>query len=233
MTSIPFFQVDAFVTAPLTGNPAAIMPLEKWLDDALMQAIAAENNLSETAFTVPGASEDADFDLRADALATSQTRAANLGAVNAVLAGQYRDGTATLRTARVDLGEGSIDATGTVGETLALAPSKEYALALWRSSPPHWDLLMLDGLSAAGVGRVGDRWVMSPGACPAAAAERCELGASGEPATPPPAEASTTIARRHFTIERSDLPPRRTIRCSSWPSAAFRRRTRTRSAIPR
>ena len=39
MTSLPFFQVDAFVTGPLTGNPAAVMPLEKWLDDSLMQAI--------------------------------------------------------------------------------------------------------------------------------------------------------------------------------------------------
>ena len=53
MTSIPFFQVDAFADRPLTGNPAAVMPLERWLDDALLQAIAAENNLSETAFTVP------------------------------------------------------------------------------------------------------------------------------------------------------------------------------------
>ena len=64
MTSLPFFQVDAFADRPLTGNPAAVIPLEKWLDDALMQAIAAENNLSETAFTVPSESGDADFDLR-------------------------------------------------------------------------------------------------------------------------------------------------------------------------
>jgi PhzF family phenazine biosynthesis protein len=64
MTSLPFFQVDAFVTGPLTGNPAAIMPLEKWLDDALMQAIAVENNLSETAFVVPSERSDADYDLR-------------------------------------------------------------------------------------------------------------------------------------------------------------------------
>jgi PhzF family phenazine biosynthesis protein len=64
MTSIPFFQVDAFADRPLTGNPAAVMPLERWLDDAVMQAIAAENNLSETAFTVPSEREDADFDLR-------------------------------------------------------------------------------------------------------------------------------------------------------------------------
>lgn len=64
MTSLPFFQVDAFAEQPLTGNPAAVMPLDRWLDDQLMQAIAAENNLSETAFTVPSDSEDADFDLR-------------------------------------------------------------------------------------------------------------------------------------------------------------------------
>src|SRR5437764_15071283 len=64
MTSLPFFQVDAFADRPLSGNPAAVMPLQKWLDGALMQAIAAENNLSETAFTVPSDSEDADFDLR-------------------------------------------------------------------------------------------------------------------------------------------------------------------------
>ena len=64
MTSIPFFQVDAFADRPLTGNPAAVMPLDRWLDDELMQAIAAENNLSETAFTVPSEHDDADFDLR-------------------------------------------------------------------------------------------------------------------------------------------------------------------------
>ena len=64
MNSIPFFQVDAFAERPLTGNPAAVMPLDGWLDDGLMQAIAAENNLSETAFTVPSKRDDADFDLR-------------------------------------------------------------------------------------------------------------------------------------------------------------------------
>ena len=64
MTSLPFFQIDAFAERPLTGNPAAVMPLERWLDTALMQAIAAENNLSETAFTVPSGGGDSDFDLR-------------------------------------------------------------------------------------------------------------------------------------------------------------------------
>jgi len=49
---IPFFQVDAFTSKPFGGNPAAVCPLEDWLAEATMQAIAAENNLSETAFFV-------------------------------------------------------------------------------------------------------------------------------------------------------------------------------------
>ena len=64
MSTIPFFQVDAFAERPLTGNPAAVMPLDRWLYDTLLQAIAAENNLSETAFTVPSDRDDADFNLR-------------------------------------------------------------------------------------------------------------------------------------------------------------------------
>lgn len=61
---IPFTQVDAFADAPFAGNPAAVMPLAAWLDDAMLQAIAAENNLSETAFFIPDASGAADFELR-------------------------------------------------------------------------------------------------------------------------------------------------------------------------
>ena len=64
MTQLPFFQVDAFASRPFTGNPAAVMPLTAWLPDAVLQAIAAENNLSETAFTVPSEADDADYDLR-------------------------------------------------------------------------------------------------------------------------------------------------------------------------
>jgi PhzF family phenazine biosynthesis protein len=64
MTNTPFFQVDAFAERPLGGNPAGVMPLTGWLDDELMQAIAAENNLSETAFAVPSGRDDADYDLR-------------------------------------------------------------------------------------------------------------------------------------------------------------------------
>ncbi len=52
MRRLPLFQIDAFAERPFTGNPAAVMPLEQWLPDDVMQAIAAENNLSETAFFV-------------------------------------------------------------------------------------------------------------------------------------------------------------------------------------
>jgi PhzF family phenazine biosynthesis protein len=64
MTDLPFFQVDAFAGVPFEGNPAAVIPLDSWLSDDVLQAIAAENNLSETAFTVPSESGEADYDLR-------------------------------------------------------------------------------------------------------------------------------------------------------------------------
>lgn len=47
------YQVDAFASQVFAGNPAAVCPLDNWLDESLMQAIAAENNLSETAFFIP------------------------------------------------------------------------------------------------------------------------------------------------------------------------------------
>ncbi|MBC8327294.1 MAG: PhzF family phenazine biosynthesis protein [Planctomycetes bacterium] len=59
-----FFQVDAFALAPLGGNPAGVVPLESWLPGELMLAVAAENNLAETAFFVPDAGGPADFHLR-------------------------------------------------------------------------------------------------------------------------------------------------------------------------
>ena len=63
---IPLYQVDAFADRVFGGNPAAVCPLDSWLPDATMQAIAAENNLSETAFFVPLEDENGgeDFGLR-------------------------------------------------------------------------------------------------------------------------------------------------------------------------
>ena len=49
------FQVDAFASRVFEGNPAAVVPLESWLDDGVLQAIAGENNLAETAFFVSSA----------------------------------------------------------------------------------------------------------------------------------------------------------------------------------
>jgi len=54
---IPYFEVDAFASKPFHGNPAGVCPLKTWLSDVTMQSIAAENNLSETAFFVPRGEE--------------------------------------------------------------------------------------------------------------------------------------------------------------------------------
>ena len=53
MKKIPVYQADAFTDKPFHGNPAAICPLDEWLSDSVMQKIAMENNLAETAFIVP------------------------------------------------------------------------------------------------------------------------------------------------------------------------------------
>lgn len=50
--TLPIYQVDAFASKVFGGNPAAVVPLEKWLDDETLQNIASENNLAETAFFV-------------------------------------------------------------------------------------------------------------------------------------------------------------------------------------
>jgi PhzF family phenazine biosynthesis protein len=58
---LPLWQVDAFASRRFAGNPAAVVPLDAWLPDATLQAIAAENNLSETAYLVP---DGADYAIR-------------------------------------------------------------------------------------------------------------------------------------------------------------------------
>jgi PhzF family phenazine biosynthesis protein len=72
--NLTLYQIDAFASKLFGGNPAAVIPLEKWLDEKLMQQIAMENNLSETVFFVPatgnsssfggGREGAADFDIR-------------------------------------------------------------------------------------------------------------------------------------------------------------------------
>jgi PhzF family phenazine biosynthesis protein len=64
VTKQSIYQVDAFASELFSGNPAAVVPLESWIDDELMQSIAQENNLSETAFFVPSQDDDIDFEIR-------------------------------------------------------------------------------------------------------------------------------------------------------------------------
>lgn len=61
---VPLYQVDAFTDRLFGGNPAAVCPLDSWLPDDLLQQIAAENNLSETAYIVPSDAADHEFDIR-------------------------------------------------------------------------------------------------------------------------------------------------------------------------
>ena len=64
MPSVPFWHVDAFADRPFTGNQAAVMILDEWLDDAVLQAIGEENNFAETAFLVRDTTGVADWELR-------------------------------------------------------------------------------------------------------------------------------------------------------------------------
>ena len=62
--ALPYWHVDAFADRPFAGNQAAVMPLDHWLDDATLLAIAEENMFAETAFVIPDASGAADWELR-------------------------------------------------------------------------------------------------------------------------------------------------------------------------
>jgi len=61
MYELPLYQIDAFTSRLFGGNPAAVCPLKEWLPDNILQSIAAENNLSETAYFIP---KGDDFELR-------------------------------------------------------------------------------------------------------------------------------------------------------------------------
>lgn len=61
---LQIYQVDAFTSKLFAGNPAAVVPLAEWIDDSLMQQIAAENNLAETAFFVPVNDSDDHWHIR-------------------------------------------------------------------------------------------------------------------------------------------------------------------------
>lgn len=62
--SIPYWHVDAFSVQPFGGNQAAVMLLDEWLPDEVLQQIGEENNFAETAFLVPDSAKEADWELR-------------------------------------------------------------------------------------------------------------------------------------------------------------------------
>lgn len=121
MISLPFTQVDAFADRPFRGNPAAVMPLVSWLADDVLQAIAMENNLAETAFTIP-ASGDADFELRwfTPAIEVTMCGHATLAAAHVLMTGDR----VRFRTRKVGILEVARDGDG-------------YAMSLpaWKAEP--------------------------------------------------------------------------------------------------
>ena len=155
--TLDLWQVDAFAGKPLEGNPAALVPLERWLDAGLMQAIAKENNLSETAFfvaTAPGKYDlrwftpDAEVDLCGHATLASawlifETLAPDLNTID------FETRSGTLSVARGEAGRhtmslpadpvsafGDLNLLQAIGAALSAPPPAEthrgrYLMAVW------------------------------------------------------------------------------------------------------
>jgi len=142
---ISVYQVDAFTDRVFAGNPAAVCPLDAWLPDDVMQAVAAENNLSETAFFVP---EGDGYGLRwftpgvevnlcgHATLATAHVLFGDLGETRAVLRFSTRSGILTVRRG----GDGwlEMDFPATRAEPCAPPPALVAALGaepegVWRT----------------------------------------------------------------------------------------------------
>jgi len=134
-------QVDAFADRPFTGNPAAVMPLDAWLPDATLQAIAEENNLSETAFTVPDETGEADYELRWFTPATEVVLCghATLASGHVLIDGCDEPGKIRFRTRRAGLLEVACD-----GDAYAMS------LPAWRPEPkPLPSILAALGIAEA------------------------------------------------------------------------------------
>ncbi len=137
---LPFAQIDAFADRPFTGNPAAVMPLDAWLADDLLQRIAEENNLAETAFFLPDASGEADYELRwfTPAVEVALCGHATLASGHFVLGADSTKERVTFRTRKSGVLEVRRDGEG-------------YAMALPAYPPepaPNADLLRALGIDA-------------------------------------------------------------------------------------
>ena len=119
---IPIYQIDAFSSQPFKGNPAAVCPLKEWLPDEVMQSIAMENNLSETAFFIKNEDQ---YDIRWFA-----------PKIEIDLAGHP-----TLATAHVIFNEmnhqgDSITFNSKIGDTLDITRNKDIISMNFPSRPP-------------------------------------------------------------------------------------------------
>lgn len=146
--TVPFAQVDAFADRPFSGNPASVMPLDAWPDDALLQRIAQENNLSETAFLVRDAGEEADYELRWFTPATEVVLCghATLASAHVLLSADRARDSVRFRTRRAGMLSVTRDGDG-------------YALALpaWAPSPRPLPAIV-DALDLAPAGVVETLW---------------------------------------------------------------------------
>jgi PhzF family phenazine biosynthesis protein len=139
MMELRLVQVDAFADRPFTGNPAAVMPLDAWLPDETLQAIAEENNLSETAFTIPDATGAADYELRwfTPTVEVQLCGHATLASGHVLVDTAREPGRITFRTRRAGLLEVARD-----GDAYAMS------LPAWRAEPkPLPAILAALGLS--------------------------------------------------------------------------------------
>jgi PhzF family phenazine biosynthesis protein len=138
---LPFVQIDAFADRPFGGNPAAVMPLTEWLPDEVLQAIAIENNLSETAFTVP-AQGDADYELRwfTPGMEVALCGHATLASGHHLIEGRERIRFRTRKAGVLEVrraGEGSY-ALDLPATRMFAAPRPEIAEALGVADAPTW-----------------------------------------------------------------------------------------------
>ena len=142
---LPIVQIDAFASQPFEGNPAAVMPLAAWLDDSILQAIATENNLSETAFLLPDETGASDFELRwfTPAAEVALCGHATLASGHFVLSSDPDRDTVTFRTRQA----------GILAVTRA-GDGYELALPAWGPSPKP----MPEIVAALGVEPVETLW---------------------------------------------------------------------------
>lgn len=153
---LPFAQIDAFAGRPFTGNQAAVMPLDAWLADEILQAIAEENNVSETAFFLPDATGEADYELRwfTPAVEVALCGHATLASGHFVLSADPARERVTFRTRKSGTLEVARDGTGYAMALPAYPPEPKPLPELLRAlgvaqgetlhHPRGYDLTVLD-----------------------------------------------------------------------------------------